>query len=56
MRSLVAGLTLLLMTTPALAQEIAWQKSGDEARALAVKEKKLLLSFVLVGELDKPDC
>jgi hypothetical protein len=57
MRTLAALAVLLLLGSPlATAQEIEWHKDGDEARALAAKEKKLLLTFILVGEFDKPDC
>lgn len=41
---------------PLYNQGVRWHTSLQEARALARKERKLVLYFVLVGALDKTAC
>jgi hypothetical protein len=35
---------------------ITWQKDLTAAREVARKEGKLVLDFLLIGALDRPDC
>ena len=47
---------LLLAASTLLAEGIPWEKDLDAARAAAGKEGKLVLCFVLLGDLDAKDC
>lgn len=51
--------TTSLFLAAALAQliePVKWHTSVEEARAAAVREKKLLFVYHLVGDLDKEKC
>lgn len=50
-------LALLLVAASAFAADgIRWEKDLDAARAAAAKEGKLVLRFVLLGDLTAEDC
>ena len=65
MKKVIVGIGLVLFVSnawaqqssrPAKSNQIAWVKDGATAQKLAQGQKKLVMQFLMLGDLPDPNC